>query len=50
MYINSVLSTFLVNVSLNIVFDNFVVRPLASVVLGIALSFNEGVYGYVVEC
>ena len=43
-YQNSVLSTFLGNFGLNLVFDNFVVRPTMSVIIGIPLSLSSSVY------
>ena len=40
-YQNSLLTAFLANAGLNLVFDNFVVRPTISILVGIPLSFNS---------
>ena len=49
-YQNSVLSSFLVSAALNIVFDNFVVRPVMSLILAIPLSLSSSMQEYIMEC
>lgn len=49
-YYNSVLTTFLANVGLNLVFDNFVVRPTMALIIGIPISLSTSVHEYVMEC
>ena len=49
-YYNSALTTFLANVGLNLVFDNFVVRPTMTLIIGIPLSLSTTVHEYVMEC
>ena len=49
-YYNSVLTAFLANFGLNVVFDNFLVRPTMSLIIGIPLSLSTSVQEYVMEC
>lgn len=46
-YYNSTFTTFLANFGLNLVFDNFVVRPIMCLVVGIPVSMSTSVHEYV---
>jgi hypothetical protein len=43
-YYNSALTAFLANVGLNLVFDNFVVRPTMALIVGIPISLSTSVH------
>jgi hypothetical protein len=43
-YYNSTLTTFLANLGLNIVIDNFLIKPTMALAIGIPLSFSSSAY------
>lgn len=49
-YQNSKLGPFLANTGLNLVFDNFVVRPTLIFILAFPFSYNNSISSFVSEC
>jgi NADH:ubiquinone oxidoreductase subunit 6 (subunit J) len=49
-YHNTTLTTFLGNAGISIVLDNFLVRPVMVVLIGLPLSKSSSIQGYISEC
>lgn len=49
-YHNTTLIAFLTNAGISIVLDNFLVRPMMVVLIGLPLSKSSLIQGYISEC
>ena len=49
-YHNSLLTPFLANAAINIALDNFLVRPLLTLVIATAISFSQNIVAYIANC
>lgn len=49
-YQNSILLSYLTNAAINIALDNFLVKPLLLIVVGLPLSRSSRIVGYAISC